>query len=704
MISEMLLRLLVITAIITDASGLVVTHCDACHDRATCTPLLKAGQTDSLHSVNCTCKDGFSGNGMNCYNTTSCSAPTSPCCSHGYRWATGQGCVDVDECAAPQSPCVAPLFCVNTPGSFNCLLPPVNNNPSSNPRSVQFSCGNTVCNLGQDCITINGVPRCADPCQHYTALDEPWRAINFRTKGTPHCDMNVNWQGWYRLFLDGASVQMPERCVSPWMCGTHAPLWLKSPHPVRSDGIVQGNVCGSWVTGCCNFEFPIHVKACSANYYVYKFVKPPLCFLAYAADVNTKVCSTCKTGESCVSEDKINWMCVATDPVRLVGGDNKCSGRVELYHSGRWGTVCDDDWNIKAAEVVCRQMGCGKAVAARVNGYFGPGSGPIWLDNTRCIGNESYITQCKHNGFEKHNCGHYEDAGVTCEEPQTIPVPTLVCGNSLIEVGLPKVLKGSNPLNTTSGHLADPRCAGYVENDGTVWYQVDRRGAVCGNVLRINSTHAVYSNTLFIYPSGNILFSLPTAFPFSCVYPLDSEISMDIAIRPYLAMQEMGLVGVGTGAQASMSLYHSDSFTQAYPPGAITLPVGAALHVGVTVKEVEAERFAVILDDCYATHNANPDDPERHYLIQNRCPSDRRQVTIVQTGVSLEARFTALLFLYQEKYDDIFLHCSFTLCDRRTNSCSGTCLTRTSRSISGKQVLTMGPITCLIVIFSSTRF
>uniref|UniRef100_A0AAQ6IU90 SRCR domain-containing protein n=1 Tax=Anabas testudineus TaxID=64144 RepID=A0AAQ6IU90_ANATE len=106
---------------------------------------------------------------------------------------------------------------------------------------------------------------------------------------------------------------------------------------------------------------------------------------------------------------------LAGSPVRLVNSDNRCSGRVEIYHGGQWGTVCDDSWDLSDANVVCRQLGCGRARSALSNAAFGAGSGPIWLDNVVCLGSEAGITECRHLGFGVHNCVHQEDASVVCE-------------------------------------------------------------------------------------------------------------------------------------------------------------------------------------------------------------------------------------------------------------------------------------------------
>lgn len=100
--------------------------------------------------------------------------------------------------------------------------------------------------------------------------------------------------------------------------------------------------------------------------------------------------------------------------VRLVGGAGPCQGRVEILHGGLWGTVCDDDWGLPDAAVVCRQLGCGAALAATTNAFFGYGTGHILLDNVHCEGGEPRLAACLSLGWGVHNCGHHEDAGALC--------------------------------------------------------------------------------------------------------------------------------------------------------------------------------------------------------------------------------------------------------------------------------------------------
>ena len=60
------------------------------------------------------------------------------------------------------------------------------------------------------------------------------------------------------------------------------------------------------------------------------------------------------------------------------------------------------------------------AGALAITSGFTNGVGQIWLDNVVCIGNETSLSDCPHQGEGIHNCGHTEDAGVSCSQSESI--------------------------------------------------------------------------------------------------------------------------------------------------------------------------------------------------------------------------------------------------------------------------------------------
>uniref|UniRef100_A0A8C6DYC9 Lysyl oxidase homolog n=1 Tax=Moschus moschiferus TaxID=68415 RepID=A0A8C6DYC9_MOSMO len=102
---------------------------------------------------------------------------------------------------------------------------------------------------------------------------------------------------------------------------------------------------------------------------------------------------------------------------RLAGFPRKPSeGRVEIQRAGEWGTICDDDFTLQAAHVLCRELGFTEATGWTHSAKYGPGTGRIWLDNLSCSGTERSVTECASRGWGNSDCTHDEDAGVICKD------------------------------------------------------------------------------------------------------------------------------------------------------------------------------------------------------------------------------------------------------------------------------------------------
>ena len=92
-------------------------------------------------------------------------------------------------------------------------------------------------------------------------------------------------------------------------------------------------------------------------------------------------------------------------------------GRLELFHSNIWGTVCSTQFHEIDAVVICRQLGYPKLSSYGLQ--FGPGSGRIWIPEILCQGHEHNLLSC-HFAWGSSGCDHDDDVGVVCEDGMLI--------------------------------------------------------------------------------------------------------------------------------------------------------------------------------------------------------------------------------------------------------------------------------------------
>ena len=99
--------------------------------------------------------------------------------------------------------------------------------------------------------------------------------------------------------------------------------------------------------------------------------------------------------------------------LRLIAGTSNDNGRLEIYHNGRWGTICDKDWDLNATQVACKQLGFRTGLAQGKE--FGYSLDGVSLDSAICTGEEEKLSDCNITDWSSsRSCSIFRVAGVYC--------------------------------------------------------------------------------------------------------------------------------------------------------------------------------------------------------------------------------------------------------------------------------------------------
>ncbi|XP_043945463.1 pancreatic secretory granule membrane major glycoprotein GP2-like [Protopterus annectens] len=195
----------------------------------------------------------------------------------------------------------------------------------------------------------------------------------------------------------------------------------------------------------------------------------------------------------------------------------------------------------------------------------------------------------------------------------------------------------------------------------------------CVAVISVNATHVTTSiNVLFeTNKTAPMIFYNDINVNYSCSYPLNYNVSLDVGLNPYISTNNISVTGSGTYV-TTMQLYKYSDYTVPYKVSdmPIRLTVESPLYIGASVQGADPKLFLKV-SSCYATPTQYSNDSVQYPIIAGGCPIPGSPgVHFDLNGVAHVVYFYIKLFKFTTS-ETVYLHCTFTLCSTDClNDCS----------------------------------
>ncbi|KAM4632545.1 uromodulin-like [Discoglossus pictus] len=276
--------------------------------------------------------------------------------------------------------------------------------------------------------------------------------------------------------------------------------------------------------------------------------------------------------------------------------------------------------------------------------------------------------------------------------------PLLTCGAQEIKASFRKCQLKSLKLNPNTIHLTDSSCIGLPEYNRTYIVSVVSLPKIgnCGNELIRNKTNSIYKNTIYLSPENSLSVSGEdvVTITYSCVYDLDSQIDLDIPVKPTTSSINISMEGKGEFV-TDIAVYQDAYYLTPYEGSHVLLTEKSMLYIRVTLNGGDISQFNLVMKNCYVTPTAFFSDPRRYYIIKDSCPSKQNAtINVDENGVSRTGKFSVQLFRYIPDLSTVFLHCEVHICDVTNETCAPIC--PGIKSVTGafsNHVISVGPMT-----------